>query len=97
MVYAVGEEAKSIAACEQVVKQEIARPVMVGRQAVIERRIGGLGLSMQSGRGYESLIPMRIPNMSAVVTPSMSVSEGGAFLTGRRAGMYAMPPPWWPR
>ncbi|MBS0382625.1 MAG: NADP-dependent malic enzyme [Proteobacteria bacterium] len=53
VVYAEGEEETVLRAVQTVVDEGLARPILIGRPEVIERRIGRIGLRMQEGRDFE--------------------------------------------
>ena len=53
LVYAEGEERRVLQAAQQVIDEDLARPILVGRPAVIEKRIKQLGLRMRPGQDVE--------------------------------------------
>ena len=53
VAYAEGEEERVLRAVQVVVDENLARPVLIGRPAVIARRIEKFGLRLQAGRDYE--------------------------------------------
>jgi malate dehydrogenase (oxaloacetate-decarboxylating)(NADP+) len=53
LVYAEGEGRRVLAAAQQVVDEGLARPVLIGRPAVIEKRIKQLSLRMRPGHDVE--------------------------------------------
>jgi malate dehydrogenase (oxaloacetate-decarboxylating)(NADP+) len=53
VAYAEGEEERVLRAVQVVVDENLARPVLIGRPAVIARRIEMFGLRLQPGRDYE--------------------------------------------
>ncbi len=53
LVYAEGEERRVLQAAQQVVDEGLARPILVGRPAVIEKRMQQLGLRMKLGSDVE--------------------------------------------
>ena len=53
LVYAEGEERRVLQAAQQVIDEGLARPILVGRPAIIEKRIRQLGLRMQPGNDVE--------------------------------------------
>jgi len=57
IVYAEGEDERVLRAVQQVVDEKIARPILVGRPAVIERRIERFGLRIRPGRDLEIVNP----------------------------------------
>ena len=57
VVFAEGEERRVLQAAQQAVDQSIARPVLVGRPEIIERRIQELGLRITLGLDVEVVNP----------------------------------------
>ncbi len=57
IVYADGEEAVVLRAIQTVIDEDIARPVVIGRPAVIEARIESLGLRLKAGVDFELVNP----------------------------------------
>jgi len=57
LVYAEGEESRVLHAVQTVVDEGIAHPILVGRPAVIEQRIGRLGLRIRAGEHFELVNP----------------------------------------
>ena len=53
IAFAEGEEERVLRACQIVVDEQIARPVIIGRPAVMQRRIERMGLRMRVGTDYE--------------------------------------------
>ena len=53
VAYAEGEEERVLRAVQVIVDENLARPVLIGRPAVIARRIENFGLRLQAGRDYE--------------------------------------------
>ncbi|MFO1507739.1 MAG: NADP-dependent malic enzyme [Lysobacterales bacterium] len=53
IVYAEGEEETVLQAVQQVVDYGLAKPILVGRPAVIEQRIARMGLRIAAGREFE--------------------------------------------
>jgi len=53
VVYAEGEQDTILRAVQNVVDDSLARPILVGRPAVIEQRIERLGLRMRAGEHFE--------------------------------------------
>jgi malate dehydrogenase (oxaloacetate-decarboxylating)(NADP+) len=53
LVYAEGEGRRVLAAAQQVVDEGLARPILIGRPAVIEKRIKQLSLRMRPGHDVE--------------------------------------------
>jgi malate dehydrogenase (oxaloacetate-decarboxylating)(NADP+) len=57
IVYAEGEDERVLRAVQVVVDERLARPTLVGRPAVIERRIERFGLRIRAGRDVEIVNP----------------------------------------
>jgi malate dehydrogenase (oxaloacetate-decarboxylating)(NADP+) len=57
IVYAEGEDERVLRAVQAVLDERLARPVLVGRPAVIERRIAEFGLRMKAGADFELVNP----------------------------------------
>jgi malate dehydrogenase (oxaloacetate-decarboxylating)(NADP+) len=53
VVYAEGEEENVLRAVQTVVDEGLARPILIGRPAVIEMRIQRAGLRLEAGRDFE--------------------------------------------
>src|SRR3546814_15056870 len=53
VVYAEGEEETVLRAVQTVVDEQLARPILIGRQEVIETRIERLGLRLGAGEDFE--------------------------------------------
>ncbi|MFN9731068.1 MAG: NADP-dependent malic enzyme [Pseudomonadota bacterium] len=53
VVYAEGEEENVLRAVQSVVDEGLARPILIGRPAVIETRIQRAGLRLQAGRDFD--------------------------------------------
>jgi malate dehydrogenase (oxaloacetate-decarboxylating)(NADP+) len=53
VAYAEGEEERVLRAVQVVVDEALARPVLIGRPAVIAKRVEKFGLRLQEGRDYE--------------------------------------------
>ncbi|MDX1655219.1 MAG: NADP-dependent malic enzyme [Candidatus Competibacteraceae bacterium] len=55
LVFAEGEEQRILQAVQQVIDDGIAKPILVGRPAVVERRLEQLGLHIRPGRDFEMI------------------------------------------
>jgi malate dehydrogenase (oxaloacetate-decarboxylating)(NADP+) len=53
VVYAEGEEDTILRAVQTVVDEKLARPILIGRPAVIQKRIQRLGLRIRAGEHFE--------------------------------------------
>src|SRR5271169_883044 len=49
VVYAEGEDERVLRAVQQVIDERLAKPILIGRPDVIERRVDRLGLRMKDG------------------------------------------------
>ncbi len=65
VVFAEGEEEMVLQAVQQAVEQGIALPVLIGRQAVIERRLASLGLGIKVGEDFRLIDPQNNPDREA--------------------------------
>ena len=65
VVFAEGEEEMVLQAVQQAVEQGIAQPVLIGRQAVIERRLASLGLGIKVGEDFRLIDPQNNPDREA--------------------------------
>ena len=57
IVYAEGEDERVLRAVQVVVDEGLAKPILVGRPAVLERRIARFGLRIKPGRHFETINP----------------------------------------
>ncbi|HYF59472.1 MAG TPA: NADP-dependent malic enzyme [Burkholderiaceae bacterium] len=57
IVYAEGEDERVLRAVQHVVDENLAKPTLVGRPAVIERRIERFGLRIRAGRDFDVVNP----------------------------------------
>ncbi|WP_308597910.1 NADP-dependent malic enzyme [Massilia sp. BJB1822] len=57
IVYAEGEEERVLRAVQVVVDERLARPILVGRPAVLEARIHKFGLRLKQGVDYDVINP----------------------------------------
>jgi malate dehydrogenase (oxaloacetate-decarboxylating)(NADP+) len=57
VVYAEGEDERVLRAVQVVLDEGLARPIVVGRPKVVERRLETLGLRMRAGRDFELVNP----------------------------------------
>ena len=57
VVYAEGEDERVLRAAQVVVDEGLASPILVGRPAVIERRIERFGLRMKAGADFDLINP----------------------------------------
>jgi malate dehydrogenase (oxaloacetate-decarboxylating)(NADP+) len=57
VAYAEGEDERVLRAVQMVLEDNLARPILIGRPAVIEARIAKAGLRLQLGRDFECVNP----------------------------------------
>jgi malate dehydrogenase (oxaloacetate-decarboxylating)(NADP+) len=57
IVYAEGEEERVLRAVQVVVDEKLARPILVGRPAVLEKRIEKFGLRLKIGEHFDVINP----------------------------------------
>jgi malate dehydrogenase (oxaloacetate-decarboxylating)(NADP+) len=57
IVYAEGEDERVLRAVQVVVDEKLARPILVGRPAVLEKRIGKFGLRLKIGEHFDIINP----------------------------------------
>jgi malate dehydrogenase (oxaloacetate-decarboxylating)(NADP+) len=57
VVYAEGEDERVLRAVQVVLDEGLARPIVVGRPQVLERRLEKLGLRMRAGHDFETVNP----------------------------------------
>lgn len=58
VVYAEGEARRVLQAVQQIVDEGIAKPILIGRPSVIEKRVHDLGLRIKSGEDFEIVSPL---------------------------------------
>ena len=61
IVYCEGEEERVLQAVQTVLDENLAKPIVIGRQKVIEKRIERLGLRMRAGDDFELCDPENDP------------------------------------
>jgi malate dehydrogenase (oxaloacetate-decarboxylating)(NADP+) len=57
VAYAEGEDERVLRAVQAVVEEKLARPILIGRPAVVEARLKRFGLSMAPGRDFDLINP----------------------------------------
>jgi malate dehydrogenase (oxaloacetate-decarboxylating)(NADP+) len=67
VIYAEGEDERILRAVQVVVEEGLARPILVGRPAVIDARLERFGLSVRPGRDFELVNPEDDPRYRAYV------------------------------
>ncbi len=61
IVYAEAEDERVLRATQVVIDEGLARPILIGRPAVVESRIERLGLRIRPGREFELVDPQQDP------------------------------------
>ncbi|MEP6657410.1 MAG: NADP-dependent malic enzyme [Betaproteobacteria bacterium] len=61
IVYAEGEDERVLRAVQVVVDEQLAKPILVGRPAVLESRIERFGLRLKAGADFEVINPENDP------------------------------------
>jgi malate dehydrogenase (oxaloacetate-decarboxylating)(NADP+) len=61
VVYAEGEDERILRATQVVAEEGLAKPILVGRPGVVEKRIERYGLSIKPGRDFELINPESDP------------------------------------
>lgn len=59
LIYAEGEDERVLRAAQIVLDDKVAQPILIGRRAVVERRIEKLGLRLKPGQNVELIDPER--------------------------------------
>ena len=75
VVFAEGEEERVLRAVQTVVDEKLASPILIGRRAVVERRIEKLGLRLREGRCFELCDPQEDPRYHDYWTLYHSLTE----------------------
>ncbi len=57
LVYAEGEDERVLRAVQQVIDDKLAKPIVIGRREVVERRLEKLGLHIKLDRDFELVDP----------------------------------------
>jgi malate dehydrogenase (oxaloacetate-decarboxylating)(NADP+) len=65
VVYAAGEDERVLRAVQVVLDEKLAQPILIGRPAVIARRIERAGLRLVAGRDFELVDPDNDPRFRA--------------------------------
>ena len=67
VIYAEGEDERILRATQVVVEEGLARPILIGRPAIVETRLERYGLSIRPGRDFELINPDDDPRYRAYV------------------------------
>ncbi len=74
VIYAEGEDERVLRAVQAVVEEGLARPILIGRPAVVEARLKRFGLSMVPGRDFDLTNPEDDPRYRDYVTTFLDVA-----------------------
>ena len=80
VVYAEGEDERVLRATQVVVEEGLAKPILVGRPAVVEKRLERFGLSIRPGRDFVLINPESDPRYEDFVHTYMEAA-GRAGIT----------------
>jgi len=75
VVYAEGEEERVLGAVQTVVDEGLAKPILIGRKAVVEKRIERLTLRLTAGRDFDLVDPENDPRYKEYWTLYHSLTE----------------------
>jgi malate dehydrogenase (oxaloacetate-decarboxylating)(NADP+) len=67
VIYAEGEDERILRATQVVVEEELAKPILIGRPAIVEARLERYGLSIRPGRDFELVNPEDDPRYRGFV------------------------------
>jgi malate dehydrogenase (oxaloacetate-decarboxylating)(NADP+) len=74
VVYAEGEDERILRAAQVVVEEGLARPILIGRPGVVEKRLERFGLSIRPGRDFELINPESDPRYDDYVRAYVEVA-----------------------
>jgi malate dehydrogenase (oxaloacetate-decarboxylating)(NADP+) len=74
VVYADGEDERVLRAVQSVVEESIAQPTLIGRRAVVEKRLKQFGLSLAIDRDFALIDPESDPRYNDYVATMLSVA-----------------------
>jgi malate dehydrogenase (oxaloacetate-decarboxylating)(NADP+) len=74
IVYAEGEDERILRATQAVVEEDMARPILIGRPAVVEARIERFGLSVKPGRDFRLVNPEDDPQYRSYVQTYIEIA-----------------------
>src|SRR5204863_5139501 len=67
VIYAEGEDERILRATQVVVEEGLARPILIGRPAIVEARLKRFGLAIKPGRDFELINPEDDPRYRSFV------------------------------
>jgi malate dehydrogenase (oxaloacetate-decarboxylating)(NADP+) len=74
VVYSEGEDERVLRAVQSVVEEGIAQPILIGRRAVVEKRIKAFGLSIVIDRDFTLVDPQNDPRYNDYVATLLSIA-----------------------
>src|ERR1700757_3564644 len=74
VIYAEGEDERVLRATQQVLEEQLAKPILVGRPSVVEARIKRFGLSIKAGRDFDLVNPEDEPRYRSYVQSYIEVA-----------------------
>ncbi|MER2264276.1 NADP-dependent malic enzyme [Methylobacterium oxalidis] len=74
VIYAEGEDERVLRAVQAIVEDGVAKPILVGRQRVIDTRIKRFGLSLRQGEDFELIDPEDDPRYRKYVQTYLDVA-----------------------
>jgi malate dehydrogenase (oxaloacetate-decarboxylating)(NADP+) len=74
VIYADGEDERVLRAAEVLMEERIAKPILIGRPAVIETRLQRYGLTIRPGRDFEIVNPEDDPRYRDYVSTYVEVA-----------------------
>ena len=74
IVYAEGEDERILRATQAVVEEDMARPILIGRPAVVEARLERFGLSVRPGRDFRLVNPEDDPQYRTYVQAYVEIA-----------------------
>ncbi len=74
VIYAEGEDERVLRAAQVVVEEGLARPILIGRPAVVETRLKRFGLDIRPGRHFELVNPEDDPRYRDYVATYQEVA-----------------------
>ncbi|MCI4679566.1 NADP-dependent malic enzyme [Rhodoblastus acidophilus] len=74
VVYSEGEDERVLRAVQSVIEEGIAKPILIGRRGVVEKRLKTFGLSIAPDRDFELIDPQDDPRYNDYVATLLSVA-----------------------
>src|SRR5579872_2290737 len=74
VIYAEGEDERILRATQAVLEEKLARPILVGRPAVVETRIKRFGLAIRAGKDFDLVNPEDDPRYRSYVQTYIDVA-----------------------